>query len=109
MPDTADKLFIVYLRDGRTFPVEAATFARRINPDDEIKFLKSDGAELKDIFLRAPDTSAIAPDSPSVIPLPLVTLQNDVDLLKMRVDSLENSLADNIIRAVEAAFAKRGM
>src|SRR5262245_3832907 len=82
---TPDRLFIVYLRDGRTFPVTAASFARRINPDDLIKFITSDGAELEDIFLRAPDTSAIAPDAPSVIPLPLVTLQNDVDMLKIRM------------------------
>lgn len=111
---TSDQLFHVYLRDGRTFAVSAATFARRVElTDDVIKFIDADGAEKGDVFLRAPDTSAIAPDSSAVVPAPMAALQDAVAFLEARVDKLENSLIDMIAGAVRGAvadaFADRGM
>jgi len=106
--DKSEKLFHVYLRDGRTFAVSASTFARQIASDDVIKFVTSDGDERDDVFLRAPDTSAIAPESSSVLPQPLVALQNDVEGLKIRVDNIENNLGEIITRAVAEAFSQRG-
>ena len=103
------KLFHVYLRDGRTFSVSAATFARRINPDDEIIFKTSDGAEKDDVFLRAPETAAVAPESSAVLPQPIVALQREVEGLKIRVDNIQNSLGDVVTRAVLDALAQRGL
>ena len=103
-----DKVFVVFLRDGRTFAVTATTFARQINPDDEIKFFTSDGAE-KEIFLRAPETAAVAPESSAVPPQPLVALQREVEGIKIRVDNIENNLGEIIIRAVAEAFSQRGL
>lgn len=105
----SDQLFHVYLRDGRTFAVTAATFGRQVTPDDVIKFMMSDGAERDDVFLRAPETAAIAPESSPVMPAPLAALQGDVELLKSRVDELKNSLGEVIKNAVAAAFSERGM
>ena len=107
--EETEKLFHVYLRDGRTFAVAASTFARQVSSDDVIKFRTSDGSERDDIFLRAPDTSAIAPDSSSVIPQPLLALQQDVDSLKVQVFEMKNSLGDVITRAVLDALAQRGL
>ena len=104
-----DKLFHVYLRDGRTFAVTAATFARRINPDDEIIFKTSDGAEKDDVFLRTPETAAVAPESSAVLPQPLIALQREVESLKIRVDNIQSSLGDVVTRAVLDALSQRGL
>jgi hypothetical protein len=108
------RLFWVYLRDGREFPVEAATWNRQAQPEDEIRFFDENGIEVKEIFLRAPDTSAVAPQSSSASPI--ATLQNDVKVLESRVEALErnqSNLGEMIERAVAsgiaAAFAERGM
>ena len=104
-----EKTFHVYLRDGRTFAVVASTFARRLNPDDHIKFITSNGADKDDVFLRAQETAAIAPESSTVVPPPLIALQNDVDSLKIQLFEMKNSLGDIVARAVAEAFSQRGL
>ena len=110
------RLFYIYLRDGRTFPVKAATWTRLAQPDDEIKFFDDEGNEVDGVFLRAPETSAVAPESSMGTAPPIAALQNDVKVLASRVDALERnqtSLGEMIERAVAsgiaAAFAQRGM
>ena len=107
--NTREKVFCVYLRDGRTFSVAAATFAHRPNPDDHIKFIASSGAERDDVFLRAPETAAIAPESSTIIPAPIVALQHAFEALKIRVENIENNLGDIVHRAVAKAFSDRGL
>ena len=104
-----EKTFCVYLRDGRTFSVHAATFTHLPNPDDHIKFLTSSGAHREDVFLRAPETAAIAPESSTVIPAPIVALQHAFEALKIRVENIENNLGDIVHRAVAKAFSDRGL
>ena len=110
--------FRVYLRDGREFPVDAATWAHKLQPDNLIKFFDENGSEVKDVFLRAPDTSAVAPDSSTASPSTstLQTVQNDVKVLASRVDALEGNqsglremIERAVTNAVAAAFAERGM
>jgi hypothetical protein len=107
--NTTDKLFHVYLRDGRTFPVPAATWGRRVTPDDEIKFFDNQGAEIKDVFLRAPDTSAIAPESSSEVPAPIVALRNDVETLKIQMSQITNNLGDIVRKAIADELSERGL
>jgi hypothetical protein len=110
------RVYKVYLRDGREFPVDAATWARQYQPEDEIKFFDDKGKAVEGVFVRAPDTSAVAPESSLSISPPIAVLQNDVKVLESRVDALERNqsgLREMIERAVESsiesAFAKRGM
>lgn len=116
------QVFRVCLRDGREFLLEAATWVRQLQPDDEIKFYDEEGAEVG--FSRRLETFAVAPDPSAVAVPPVAVLQNDVKVLASRVDALErnqsglaemieqavrNAVMSVVPDAVAAAFAERGM
>src|SRR5262245_1475926 len=99
----------IRFRDGRVWTVMAATWRRFLPPVDQVKFYDVNNVENDQVYFRAEDISAIAPDSELDVEPPLSILQNEVKSLAARVDSLEGNLAEIVIRAVIDAFAQRGL
>lgn len=101
--------FRVRFRDGAVWTIPATTFQRQLQPDDLVKFYNAHNVENQNVFLRAAEVSAIAPDADLEIAPPIVELQQNFKSLAARVDALETSLGEIVTRAVSDAFAQRGM
>jgi hypothetical protein len=99
----------VRFRDGVVWTIPATTFQRQLGPDDLVRFYNAHNIENQNIFLRAADVSAIAPDADLETTPPIIELQSNFKSLTARMDAMENDLGEIVIRAVNAAFAQRGM
>lgn len=107
--DAPAQRFRIRFRDGAVWTIPATTFQRQINPDDLVRFYNAHNVENQNIFLRASDVSAIAPDSDLEVTPAIIELQQNFKLIEARVGALENGLREIVTRAVAEAFAQRGM
>jgi hypothetical protein len=103
------KRFRVRFRDGVVWTIFATSFQREIKPDDLVRFYNAHNVENQNVFLRAVDVSAIAPDLDLEVAPPIAELQENFKLIEARVSALESNIGEVVMRAVDAAFARRGM
>lgn len=101
--------FHVRYKNGDSVAVQAFTFHYQPKQGDLIKFFKSDTAENKQVLLFASEVASVIAYS-YLVEAPLaIELQSQVKNLEARVSAIENNLADIVTRAVNTAFAQRGI
>lgn len=101
------KTFRILYKGGQEDYVKACGFNYHPRQGDVIQFYDSNNVEAKDLLLRAPEVASVIADTRMVEAPPLLALQGRMSNLEDRMDSLEKSLVDIVMRAVNAAFEQR--
>src|SRR5262245_41665045 len=112
LPDESEsklERFRVRFHDGSTWSIAAATWRRQLTPDDEVKFDAGKNVQIDQVFFRASDVSAIAPDLQLDVEPFLSALQEQINILMARMDSLDSNLVEVVMRAVSDVLAQRGL
>jgi hypothetical protein len=105
----APKTFRIRYKDGQEDYVGAHSFSYHPKQGDLIKFYDENAAEADDLLLRAPEVASVISESRMVDAPPLLALQNRMQNLEGRLDTLEKNLVNTVAHALDVVLKMRGL